>query len=552
MIELIIGEYLKNLKERDELDYLLPLLLTQMGFRVIKTAQASKGQPEYGNDVAAVGEDIKGDEKKVFIFQVKAGSDRDIDADTFNKKDGIRESLYQTIDVDFSDKSIPKIEELSQKVVLVHNGELKQNFREQFDGFIDKNFQEKEFERWGLFKLSELIKKYLFNEYIFPDVNKLKLFKKSLLNIPENNYNDFYELIEKMLPENFNYTAKKVRKLFSNFSLISLMVYTYSREEDNLEPAKETLTFLILKVWGWILKNNLETKPTVKKEFKKIKEVHYKVLEEYFNKTLPIAKLDKGLYSSFGGPFEEIGYPRRLFKYLGYLIYWFWEEQKTTESDGELKDLKREQLSLLGKVIQDNLYGLKPLFDNHSISIVLLILFLYDNNQYQSIKGVLGQAFENLNLVKVYNERYPEGYNNIDALIQSVASKVKSENYVDNSSSLIQILFELFLLANSKEEYEHYKEFFIEEEIDLQLYLPDQQIKDNEYLLFEKELFEEGYSETGFELNDTFEEFKKKVKNYGYDEIEYRTDKCGLKNLRFLAHFYYKTPVFPNEWRKFV
>jgi hypothetical protein len=238
---------------------------------------------------------------------------------------------------------------------------------------------------------------------------------------------------------------------------------------------------------------------------------------------------------------------------LSYLNYYAEQSSKPFFIVGFAdSNLKREQLSLLGKVIQDNLYGLKPLFDNHSISIVLLILFLYDNNQYQSIKGVLGQAFENLNLVKVYNERYPEGYNNIDALIQSVASKVKSENYVDNSSSLIQILFELFLLANSKEEYEHYKEFFIEEEIDLQLYLPDQQIKDNEYLLFEKELFEEGYSETGFELNDTFEEFKKKVKNYGYDEIEYRTDKCGLKNLRFLAHFYYKTPVFPNEWRKFV
>ena len=50
----IIKEYVASLKEDGELDYIFPLLLERMGYRVLSTPKQSKGQSQYGRDVVAV------------------------------------------------------------------------------------------------------------------------------------------------------------------------------------------------------------------------------------------------------------------------------------------------------------------------------------------------------------------------------------------------------------------------------------------------------------------------------------------------------------------
>ena len=44
---IIVREYLSSLKEDTELDYLFPILLNIMGFRIVQTAKESKGQSQY-------------------------------------------------------------------------------------------------------------------------------------------------------------------------------------------------------------------------------------------------------------------------------------------------------------------------------------------------------------------------------------------------------------------------------------------------------------------------------------------------------------------------
>ena len=61
-MKLILKEYLASLSERDELDVVLPDLLSQMGLNVF--ISPSRGGKEYGVDVAAVGA-INKDKKKV-------------------------------------------------------------------------------------------------------------------------------------------------------------------------------------------------------------------------------------------------------------------------------------------------------------------------------------------------------------------------------------------------------------------------------------------------------------------------------------------------------
>ena len=104
---IIVKEYLESLKEDNELDYLFPLLLSTMDFRIVQTAKESKGQSQYGKDIIAIG---KGEDgiKYRWYFELKGYADKDITEKNYSKPDGIRESIIEAKDTAFKDSSIPK------------------------------------------------------------------------------------------------------------------------------------------------------------------------------------------------------------------------------------------------------------------------------------------------------------------------------------------------------------------------------------------------------------------------------------------------------------
>ena len=127
-----------------------------MGYKIIATPKGSKGQPQYGKDVIAAREDTDGVKKK-FYFELKGYSDKDIDDTIFYKRDGIRESLLAAKEAVFNDRSIPGLNDLPFKVILVHNGIVKSNTRNILDGFIANEFPNNNFERWDIHTLTDLL-----------------------------------------------------------------------------------------------------------------------------------------------------------------------------------------------------------------------------------------------------------------------------------------------------------------------------------------------------------------------------------------------------------
>ncbi len=444
MIRLMLGDYLRNLKERDELDYLFPFLLEQMKYKLVKTAKSSHGQPEYGQDIVATKIDIDGI-KKLFIFQLKAGDDKDIDNTVFYKQDGVRESLLQAKDVDFRDSSIPNLNNLPKKIVLVHNGELKSNFRNVFNGFIEKEFTSAgiEFERWDIFKLPDLFAKHLLNEYLLVKPELLGLLKKSLafLDVPEYDFRHFKVLVDKLLESYSQYSPKNIRKLISTFCMIGVMILHYAKEADNLQPAKNCLTYMLLKVWGWILeKKAIKGKKIAITEFFKLHMIHFQMLDLYFAKTISIAKEKDGLFSERGAHFEKIGYPVRSLEYLAYLIY-YCQTHYLIIAD---KDKRREVIDyfkeLIKTIILNNSGCSRPLLDNHSIPIVLTLLFFIANGEEDFAAEYLRNIFNNIVLIKAIDGRLPEFSSDMDSLIEYCATGQRPENYTDNASYLINTL----------------------------------------------------------------------------------------------------------------
>ncbi len=69
-MKLILREYLASLRERSELDAILPDLLSELGFNVY--SRPGRGTVQHGVDVAAISPDADGG-KKVYLFSIKKG-----------------------------------------------------------------------------------------------------------------------------------------------------------------------------------------------------------------------------------------------------------------------------------------------------------------------------------------------------------------------------------------------------------------------------------------------------------------------------------------------
>lgn len=562
---IIVREYLSSLKEDSELDYLFPILLNLMGFRIVQTAKESKGQSQYGKDIIALGKDSNGIKYK-WYFELKGYSDKDITQSNYFKPDGIRESIIEAKDTHFKDSTIPEFNNLPIKIVIVHNGVIKTNIRDTFEGFISKEFKEGEFERWDIYYLTDLFSKYLFNEYLLSDSQSNRLLKKTLafLDSPDNDYLEFKELVNLQFIKFKDVRSRAFKKLFATLNLLNSIIYHYSNENNYLIPAKECSKFLILKTWNWILKNNLETRKPVVKEFKKLLKGQFVIFDKYLKKTFSVAKIENGLFSESGVYFEKIGYPLRCFEYLDDLIY-YCRLRNTVFECKKLTKIKNKQKDLIIEVIEKNSGFNRPILDNHSIPIVQLFLFFADDKclRQKDINFLFNYFFKtinNLRIEKVKHDRLPDLHNNIDALIEFVATEIRPKEYSDSSSILIATLLEISTIFKSERLFKEIL-LFIDEKLSLQIVSIEFDKFNVEQLLFEKHLHQEYYVDCIDVVKDRlksikddadFNEFKKSILAKKEPPHEYETDKLGLSCIRYLAHSYFKNEILPEEWRAYI
>jgi hypothetical protein len=556
---IIVREYLASLKEDTELDRLFPLLLHLMGFKIITTPKEYKGIPQYGKDVIAT--KVVDGIKTAFYFELKGYADKDIDDDVLMKSDGIFQSFMAAKLTKFKDTSIDDFDKLPKMFVLVHNGILQPNTRPNLQGFIDQWFPEGNFKRWDIYELAELFSGYLFDEFLLTDDESIRLFKRTLvlLDAPNSDYSDFYSLLEIQISKVKDIKGRSFRKFFSTINLLSTVLIHYSRENNNLNPAKLLVTKTVLRVWSWVLSNGLSKKKGVRKAFQSLLDIHTAFLHEYFEKTLHYVSQSEGFYIDRGGPFETIGAPMRSLEYLSYLIYHFEHLEYVERAKGLTDDysrLRRGHKDILIKLIEVNGSTKKVLLDRHSIPVVQLVLYFINEDDFTEgdlrfVGTYLIEIIDRMAITSTLRDRFPEFRNNLTALSDFVATGVRPPEYSDKSSLLINTVFEMLSIFNAQEFYEQFRVAFAGK---VNLQVTDCQLTDGEFelALFEGNMNDHYINDVDCSLPDDYGEFVQRIVDDKRVAKEYLTDAAELPFLRTLAHFYYNNEFLPNTWRQHV
>ncbi len=574
---IIVESYLESLTEESELNRIFPILLTSLSFEILSKPTENKGLQEFGKDIIAVGKDIFVDEhdkcygkKKRFYFELKGGRDKDVSKETFYKNYGIQQSLTEAKRVEFK-TDYPDFDTLPKKIILVHNGIIKGNIRDVYNGFISQEFPkngEVEYDRWGIERLTELFSDNLFSAYLLTDQKTTKLFNKVLINLNASNSvsNDFIELLDILFKKEkwTGYKSNLNRKwilLFETLKLISFIIYTEAKEYNNYNLSKEYITHLVLRYWYWILNNKLEEDKKVVEYYMQTLNFYFSVLSEYFQRTLPIALILNGLSSEHSGRYEQIGYTKRTFEYIQFFCFF------TNAISYYNPEFKKDSIKHLIGIINSNSVSMRPLVDINSIPIIdVLSLFVSVGDKKSAINYLKG-VINSLKDGKEKYDRLPDAHNNYESVIRFTVTSKKPVYYSDSTSPLLAVIMEYIALFDLDDEYDLIRKFIIDNKIDLGIFTPHHGInskskhliqnkeQDLEEQLFSKHRFNDGYQHDFSLFKDfhgelCFKEFKKEVlKRKSEFQYEYRTDKAGFPFLRDLAHIYFQTPYFSDKWR---
>ena len=247
-MKLVVMHYLRSLRERDELDAILPDLLAESGFEVI--TRPRRGTRQAGVDVAAVGPNPdQNGTRSLFLFTIKSGDLTREHWDTGQQ--AVRPSLNEILDDYIPHRIPPHFADLPVVICVCMGGEMREDVRAQWSGFCQKNKKANlHFAEWNGDRLSDLILTGVLRAELIESENR-GLFQKALamLDQPDVAYQHFRHLLNAIFVDAKN-EAERTRQLRKAY-LCLWILFVWARDANNLEAAYRASELVLLRSWPY-------------------------------------------------------------------------------------------------------------------------------------------------------------------------------------------------------------------------------------------------------------------------------------------------------------
>lgn len=411
-MKLIIREYISSLRERDELDAILPDLLSEMRFTVF--SRPGRGTVQHGVDVAAVSPGV-GEDRKVYLFSIKKGNLSRADWD--GSPQALRSSLNEIIDVYIASRIPEEYSSLKVVICICVGGDIQEQVRDAVSGFIRKNTTERVgFEEWNGDRLSELILAGILKRELMPKQFQSR-FQKAVAYVdePDIAYMHFRALATELLEAGHASAGERVtaaRRIY----LCSWILFVLSREEDNIEAGYMAAELAILFIWDLLralVDEETSENAAVSLVLIQAMRLFIQVAEELIiEKVGKLAEQRDALSMAVESQsYADINL--KLFDLLGraafagILCYWLSEKQ-----DGEGKEAlinASNKFFCVGlRCIENNAALNLPLVDDQGVDVALfLLLSLYQVDNYEEVVFWLKRMVQRYNFTVRTRGKYP-------------------------------------------------------------------------------------------------------------------------------------------------
>ncbi|ADT87343.1 hypothetical protein [Vibrio furnissii] len=562
-MKLVIKEYLASLNERDELDAILPDLLSQLGLTVF--GKPIRGASERGVDVAAVGS-LYGGVEKVYLFSIKAG---DLTRATWNGNENqvLRPSLDEIIDSYIPHRLPPEHKGKPIVICPCFGGDVQTPVRDLFTGYIDSRTRTNkniEFEEWNGDKLANLINDNFLHENFMPDDTRSLLRKSvSMIDEPDTSFRYFAYLVSILRDAADNAPPEKVLKILRQINICLWILYGWSRKEKNFESAYLSSEVALLNAWyignSYFSKSSKNSK-LIQSVIFSIKNTYFKINYDFMTKIITPYVYEYGAISRGVCSSSTVDINLKLFDLLGRIsilgIWLLWELEICQQSNVESKTNEQQALFVADciiNLINSNPILFSPLKDEQAIDITLAVLFLVSLSKVNQVKDWLEEMLLRVSVNLTSKGAYPCILHDYMDLLEHPKNDTAGYFEESTAGSILYSSIGCFsALFDFDDLYTKLSEIQTSHlsHCSIQLWYPDEES--------EKELYIGGRYH-GFCLSDfDFELTKNELLSYIFSECretQYFDNlsaiKYGLYPIVLMACRAYKIPVPPNFFLPF-
>ena len=563
-MRLILSQYLRTLKERDEFDRLLPDILMSMGY--VPVSKPQTGVRQYGVDLAAVGVSPDDGAKELLCLVIKRGDIGRNEWDTGPQS--VRQSLNEVLDVYLNTHIEPSHESLKKVVVLATTGDLKQEVQINWDSYAQEHSGRATLKFWGGDQISTFIKQYMLNEHIFDEEDRLDL-RKALALAGELDYDQkhlhrLFRRVLKLADDGTLVTkTKRGKDLVKALRVVSLSAQVFARwseDEGNIKHALLAMERALL--WSW---HRIQLEPVKKRgqylgEFGQLLWYSYfGTARRYIEKLQPYCYVKDGFsgYSSDSAELslvvlEQIG----ILSSIGLACILVAPPTKTQEGMFENSQVVADALSA---VLENNAVSGSPRFDSNVIDIILGFILLVLTGRVLDAEKWLGQLVKRIDYAYKVKRDFPVCTDSIDDLValdvfgeEGLRAKLMKMSWLLPTLAGWAVIFgrdDLYELVtkNVKNEYP---------EVCLQLWHPTAQ-DIPKHLYWGQAQYHCGESEAPILLPETAGDYRAQMeallKSVRHNVLATSTaGLAGIVALDIIAYRHFRTPVAPFFWFQFL
>lgn len=525
-MRLVIKDYLSQLKEKDELDFLICDLLLQMGY--ITDNRPETGNRQYGVDIRA----RKG--REILLGVIKQG--RLNRANWDSGPNAVRQSVNE-----IRDTYIRQMTEEDQKkqirIVVITNDMMDEAVRIAWDSYVDENAKwgrkNITMEFWNIDKLVDDVQKYLFEENLF-GAEWQSLLRKALYFIEESDYRNYYfeRIIDGYLSGISTADKPKIRdKKLAGLYMATQMIAQYASDAHINKIAIMVTEYLIIRYWKYLLEHQLFEKKAYTEWLIKFLKAYEKWNEQYYDAVRPCCEDENQL-----PPYHSVEQRVILYEMIGYLTTYAYYQCCKNEKDRDSWAKGADVYNSVMNLIRNHPQFLYPPYDEH-IGIISMLYRLMDHvGNQDDIRYLMDQQCTRLVMEYRMHKRYPAPS---DTFEEALSIYQNQENDY-NCSGLWGGMLQWMVLMDQEELYEKCKRnlqedfknvtkcaWFLRAEEELKLY--------DAYAM---NLAGDG---TCFEIEENFESLRKQIQfvreQYKKENFSYET--YSFPALEFIVSRYY-------------
>lgn len=560
-MKLIIAEYLRSLRERDELDRLLPDLLVEMDY--VPVARPQTGNRQYGVDVAARGRNSESGLDELMLVVVKQGDIGRTEWDGGNQS--VRQSINEIFDVYLKSHLEPQDHDRSIRIVVATNGELKQTVQASWSGFVSDNKARACIEFWGADTLAALIEIHLLDEHIFLDEDRRDL-RRALALSGDSEYNrqDLYRLFRRALDLNdegrLTDKPKTGKALLKALRIVNLsaQMFAYWTLRDDGDTRQGLFAVERAMLWTWhriCLADEKDKQSAIVAPLRQIWWIYYRFTVQYHARIQPYCFVGSSIirYASNGVEssliaFEQIGILASIALFQGFHPVSTEEEQVSYSNNAQIV------IDALEAFLKNNGASSSPCLDRQSQDINLALIALFGLNRTETAKEWLRKLFRNVDYALKAKKFVPIATDSLDDLVEEGGwLGGQATERMTESSWMLATLAGWSVILGMDEMYEVLAQNFRDQYpgVCIQLWHPEKDLY--QHLYFQSAHSESGVTEAPIQLPATAGEYREQMQRiceseFGKVLLESPAAQSGLIALDFIAYRHFSTPVPPVFW----